>query len=188
LRAKKDKGLIEQAKELSEVREALSALGGGGDDDEKPWYEKALSLAEPIAGRIMSGLGDAGPMMQQPMRMPQQAAPRRRRVVHARPQTIATPQQLQGRAPSLPPNAIDPSEVARAVTYMESAVQAGTEPAAFAASARNLIPANILKVVETVGVDEFLAKVAQLGQDSPLRSQVGRNFSRDVAKHLLGTK
>jgi hypothetical protein len=187
LRAKKDKGLIEQAKELSEVREALSALGGGGDDDEKPWYEKALAMAEPIAGRIMSGLGDAGPMMQQPMQMPPQALQRRRRVVHARPQTMAAPPRLQRPAPVQGP-AIDAADVASAIQYMESAVQSGADPAAFAASARNLIPSNILQLVASVGIDEFLAKVAQLSQDSPLRSQVGRNFARDVAKQLLGAK
>lgn len=189
LRAKKDKGLIEQAKELSEVKDALSTLGGGGDDDEKPWYEKALAMAEPIAGRIMSGLGDAGPMMQQPMQMSPQALPRRRRVVHARPQTMATPQQMQRPVPApVQGHAIDAADVASAIQYMESAVQSGADPAAFAASARNLIPSNILQLVDSVGIDEFLAKVAKLSQDSPLRSQVGRNFARDVAKHLLGAK
>lgn len=76
-------------------------------------------------------------------------------------------------------------EVKAAIGFMESAFQAGTTAATFASSAKAMIPQNILKYMEKVGVDTFLNEVAILEQSSPLRNQAGRTYMREVAKYLL---
>jgi hypothetical protein len=79
----------------------------------------------------------------------------------------------------------DPSEVKMAITFMESAFTAGTTSSDFASSAKSMIPQNILKYIESVGVDTFLNEVAVLESGSPLRNQAGRTYMREVAKFLL---
>jgi hypothetical protein len=76
-------------------------------------------------------------------------------------------------------------EVKTAIRFMEAAFTAGTDSATFANSAKAMIPQNILKYMETVGVDTFLNEVAVLEQGSPLRNQAGRTYMREVAKFLL---
>ena len=48
-----------------------------------------------------------------------------------------------------------------------------------------MIPNDIIKYMETVGVDTFLNEVAVLEAGSPLRNQAGRTYMREVAKFLL---
>jgi hypothetical protein len=79
----------------------------------------------------------------------------------------------------------DPSDVKMAINFMESAFTAGTSAADFAASAKSMIPQNIIKYMESVGVDTFLNEVAVLEQGSVLRNQTGRTYMREVAKFLL---
>jgi hypothetical protein len=79
----------------------------------------------------------------------------------------------------------DPEDVQRAITFMESAFTAGTTSQAFAASAKSLIPQDILKYMETVGIDTFLNEVAILEQGSPLRNAAGRTYMKEVGKFLL---
>ena len=55
----------------------------------------------------------------------------------------------------------------------------------FANSAKSMIPQNIIKYMESVGVDNFLNEVAVLEQGSPLRNQAGRLYMKEVAKFLL---
>jgi hypothetical protein len=78
-----------------------------------------------------------------------------------------------------------PGEVKIAISFMESAFQAGTEAPVFAQGARSMIPGAILEYMEAVGIDKFLNETAVLDQNSPLRNQAGRTFMRDVAKFLL---
>jgi hypothetical protein len=77
------------------------------------------------------------------------------------------------------------SDVKAAIGFMESAFQAGTTAETFALSAKAMIPQDILKYMEAVGVDTFLNEVAVLEQGSPLRNQTGRTYMREVAKYLL---
>ena len=79
----------------------------------------------------------------------------------------------------------DPSDVKMAINFMESAFTAGTTSKDFASSAKSMIPQNILKYIESVGVDTFLNEVAVLEQGSPLRNQAGRLYMKEVAKFLL---
>jgi hypothetical protein len=78
-----------------------------------------------------------------------------------------------------------PDEVKVAITFMESAFTAGTDAATFASSARAMIPQDILKYMESVGVDTFLSEVAVLEQGSPLRNQAARAYMQEVGKYLL---
>lgn len=84
-----------------------------------------------------------------------------------------------------PPRPPDAKEVSLAIRFMESALSNGTDPAAFAQTARSMIPADILRYIAAVGVDEFLNGVARLEPGSPLTTQNGRNFARAVGKVLL---
>jgi len=79
----------------------------------------------------------------------------------------------------------DAGDVKIAVQFMESAINNNTDPAAFGATARSLIPGDILAYIRHVGIDEFLNKVARLETGSPLTTQRGRNFARSVGKFLL---
>ena len=53
------------------------------------------------------------------------------------------------------------------------------------ASARNLVPAAILGLLKSRGVDHFLNNVAQLEDNSPLATVEGRMYVRQIAKFLL---
>jgi hypothetical protein len=79
-----------------------------------------------------------------------------------------------------PPKA---SEVRAALAFMENAIRSNADPAMFGATARNLIPSEILAYMQQVGVDEFL-NGAKLEIGSPLTTQAGRNFARKVFRYL----
>ncbi|MBT8452997.1 MAG: keratin [Deltaproteobacteria bacterium] len=98
-------------------------------------------------------------------------------------QMVPDEAQAEGQEP--PPRPPDKDEVAIAINFMEGAIRNNTEPAQFAATARNLIPGDILRFIAKVGVDQFLNTVANLEPGSPLTTQTGRNFARAVGKHLL---
>jgi hypothetical protein len=80
---------------------------------------------------------------------------------------------------------VDPKDVEKAVMFIEAALRNGTPPEIFAASARNMMPAEILSYIKTRGVDHFLNNVAKLEDSSPLATVVGRQYVRQVAKFLL---
>lgn len=79
-----------------------------------------------------------------------------------------------------PPSA---TEMKAAIAFMENAIRSNADPAVFGATARNLIPGEVLGYMQQVGIDDFLNK-ARLDSGSPLTSQVGRNFARKVFKFL----
>jgi hypothetical protein len=79
-----------------------------------------------------------------------------------------------------PPKA---SEVRAALAFMENAIRSNADPAMFGATARNLIPSEILAYMQQVGIDEFLNN-AKLEIGSPLTTQAGRNFARKVFRYL----
>lgn len=88
--------------------------------------------------------------------------------------------------PAAPPmRAPAPADVRIAVQFMEGAINNNTSPEAFGATAKSLIPGDILNYIRHVGIDEFLNKVAKLETGSPLTTQRGRTFARAVAKFLL---
>ena len=199
LRSKKDRTIVEQMKELASVREAFDMFGGGSDDDEPKSAigqiaERFTPLIEGIAARIAepptppapAPTPGLAPPQGQLYRMPDGS------IVNANGQPVAGPNgQPLRQAPPAPPipsaPSIDPSTIAMAVQYLESAVNARTTPEQFAQSARSMVPAGILEAIREMGIDEFLTKVAKVPASSPLRStQEGRNFIREVGAQLLG--
>ncbi len=92
--------------------------------------------------------------------------------------------------PPAPPEApipyIDPDTVKIATTFMLNGLQNDIDPATFAESARAHVPKEIVGALNTMNLDDFLSKVAQLDATSPLRTQRGRNWLRKVHKHLMG--
>ena len=83
-----------------------------------------------------------------------------------------------GRAP-------DAGEMKIAVSFMEAALRNGTTPEQFGATARNMVPSDILDYLHGVGIEQFLDG-AKLESGSPLTTMRGRQFVRAVAKFLSG--
>ena len=79
-----------------------------------------------------------------------------------------------------------PAQIKIAVTFAEGAYQNGTPPEVFAQTARNSVPGDLLDHISEVGVDTFLNEEANLEHGSPLRTQAGRNYMRQVAEFLVG--
>jgi hypothetical protein len=305
LRERKDKTPSEQLKELAGIKENLDALTGGGDDADKPWYEKAADALTPVAMRVAERFApddaddgdddiDTGAQQQQAqavvhppigrvVRNPEDGQlyihrgsgnyegpytdeqiqklravtrhraleqNKRRQQVNQRRQQVPT--QAGAAAPEAandetapPGDAIDaalaemeqpadaaappapaqprqiaqgsqlarpnprqrqmvrgpqpaqpvalprlkgkpptPEEVKIAVEYLENAVGRGAKADEVARAAKALIPGRTLTYIKSVGVDNFLKSVADSKPGSPLTTQLGRTFVRQVATFL----
>lgn len=202
LRSKKDKSLPEQASEIVAMQEALTSLGIGGNKDDDD--EKGKSMIERLASRVLDNpeaIGDLvgrarGAMEPSPEQLAAAQAQEQQQLAAAQAQAMAAQPKRRLRkkrpaeeksgpsAPKLPK--LNPMEVEMAITFIESAISNGkTTPEDFAASARSAIPADILGYIEKVGVDAFIQNNVELAKDSPLRTQKGRTFIREVARILL---
>jgi hypothetical protein len=83
--------------------------------------------------------------------------------------------------PGRPPKA---EELAIAISFMENAIRGGAPAESFGATARNLVPADVLAyIMQFETIDAFLNQV-KLTPGSPLTSVVGRRFARAVHKYL----
>jgi hypothetical protein len=204
LRGRKDMTPVQQMQGLVEIKNAMeSVMPSAAEEVPKAGWERALdammgsSLLEGVAERIASG---------PPGEQQQQQAPTEQMVQIRRPdgQVVSVPasyvaqaqaaaaarQQASGMAEGPPQNqepelSVDPGDVTKAVMFIEAAIRNGTAPEIFAASARNMIPADILAYIKGKGVDHFLNNVAKLEDGSPLSTVVGRTYVRKVAKFLL---
>jgi len=201
LRAKKEKTLVEQAKDLREIKEALSV-----DDDEKD---------PSISGKIMDVIGNpatmefaqglisrakGGPPAQQAVQMPR---PMQHPRAQVRPQIVKDPnsgqafiqrgnqlQPVRRRGPVTEDGTemphVDPDSVRNAISVLEAAFSNGTEPELVAQSAKSMMPPELIAAIRDHGVDAFLAKIARIPAESPLSAQDGRNWVRKVGKALVG--
>jgi hypothetical protein len=104
-----------------------------------------------------------------------------RQLTPARPHVAqpAAPKAKAGR----PPNA---AEVKLAVEFLESAFSNGKKPEDIARTATAVMPGPVLRYLKAGGVDTILANVANFKGGSPLTTQLGRKFVRDIAKHIGG--
>jgi hypothetical protein len=207
LRAKKDKSIADQAMELAGIQESLGNVFGNKDDGEpEKWYEKVASVVMDNPDTIKNLVGVTPPQQALPPapqeNLPPPGQPYQKEGdpegVYMRDQTGAerrlSEAELDGlraqheaavaaaEKESRKPNA---QETKIAVTFIENAIRNGTDPQVFAESAKSVIPADLLRYLESEGVDSFLSDVAQLESSSPLRSQNGRNWIRKVAKYLI---
>jgi hypothetical protein len=201
LRVKKDKGLIETITEIATAKEALASLGGGDEPkEESSTIERVIngvvnsSLAQGIAERLANGPGGA-PQAQ--ARVPSSPAEIPENVrfegadgnmyIRRGNKIMALRRKTGGPVPTgqvFPP--VDPTVVAQAVQFMEGAFRNGTEPEAFAASARSLVPDSVVNALRAQGVDVFLSNVAQLDASSSLHSIAGKTWARKVVAMLVG--
>lgn len=190
LRAKKEKTLLEQVKDINTLKEAL-----GSEESESSTVERvveAVTNPETI-GAVTSIFQRAAP---QPAPPPAPARPHRAVVRNKRTGQkmvlegnqlvpVQPPGSVPGQ-PQLPP--MDPEEIQRIVGYLESACQAGTDPTLVAQSYGSYVPEGIKVAIRDLGgVDQFLTKVAKLPSSSPLlANQAGRNWVKKLGKALTG--
>lgn len=197
LRAKKDKGLAEMAKEIEATKDIL----GIGDGDEKQGIGDKVGdmLTNPEAlaaiGKIIRG---EPPPQQQAPAAPAQALPGKRSVVRHKDGkkyileadgSLTGPlTKPPGKAGPPPPPEIDPALISQMVVLLENAYSNGADPEIVARTAKPHVSDQMLTIIRDVGgVDAFLSKVAKLPGSSPLlSSQAGRNWVRKVGKSLVG--
>lgn len=130
------------------------------------------------------------------------AAPAQRRLVpagqaktHAAPQ--ATPTQAAANTPPAvaaaeaapaeapPTTPPDSKEVSMAIAYLENALGRGVKPEQVAASAAKLLPPTTVRWIREVGIDRFIQAVAAEKPTTPLATQHGRSWIRQVAQLLF---
>jgi len=215
LRAKKDKGLLEQIKEIEALKDAI-----GLDDQEKSGVDKIIDVisspaAAEFAGRIM-GAGQATVAAQAPQQqvVHVQQGPRLVqdqttgakfwqmsdgkggvRLVPAKkkPKVIPATVNPDGTqaTPEIQLPEIDAQALTNLIGYLERAYTNKMEPEIVAQSGKASVPEEILTWIrdhdteQTSGVDLFLSKVAKLPASSPLSSQAGKNWIRRVGKALI---
>lgn len=202
LKAKKDKGILEQAKEIQAIQEALGSVGG---EKGSGWERLADLVTNPdalaaILSTVRGGAGAAAAAVA-PKVAPAPVGPRIMRQadgtkvalmpsgeqipVKKRPKVIA-----QGDGTQLVIPEIEPAQLAMVVAFLESAFTGGKEPEIVAQSYQSTVPGNILAWIreheteQTSGVDLFLTQVAKLPGTSPLASMRGRNWVRALGKAL----
>ena len=213
LRAQKVKTPIEAMGELAQMKEHMEDLGLVGGDKEggetSPWERVVGAVMQsPIAQSIGQRLATAQPMnpQQQQQAQLQQAL---QQMPVGQPMTLppwaggyTVVKQADGQIVRMqtPPRKrkktakqkraaqlkLDPKEVARIVGFIETAINNRTPPEAFAASARVMLTAPVMQALKLKGVDWFLRNVAQLSENSPLATQAGINWIRQVGRILVG--
>lgn len=192
LRAKKDLSPAEQLQGLVAIKAGFDSLmPAAAEPEEQSGFVRAIEavanseVARGIASRIMAGPPAPPPPAEEMVRMRRKdgaivevpkAVVERAQAARAAGQTA----HAGGQAPAL-----NPKEVAMALSFMEQAYRNGTPPEVLAASARNMIPAAILGYLKSEGVDHFLNNVARIQDGSPLSTVDGRMYVRKVAKFLL---
>jgi len=202
LRAKKELSITDMAKQVKEVKEAF------GDDDQEDSSIGAKLIELGTSPEAWQGIS-------QVIRGPQAAAPAapaeprqieaKRRVVRlpdgkkyileADGKTMVgpLPDKKKGKpkadagepaAPQMPE--IDPAIMGRVVGFLETAFVNGQEAEVVAQGARTVVPEEILIAIRDHGVDQVMSKVAKLPSTSPLSTQAGRNWVRQLGKALVG--
>jgi uncharacterized protein (DUF2164 family) len=211
LRGRKDMTPVQQMQGLVEIKNAMeSIMPSAAEDTPKAGWERAIDavmgspLLEGVAQRIAEGppgAEDSPAMGGMPQGQPgeQMVQVRRRdgQIVTVPASYVAQAQaakaareQATGMADAPPQQqepelSIDPRDVEKAIMFIEASIRNGTPPEIFAASARNMMPTEILTYIKGKGVDHFLNNVAKLEEGSPLATVVGRTYVRKVAKFLL---
>lgn len=210
LRAKKDKTLLEQVKDIEGIKDALGMDGEG----EKTGFDKAIDLLNnPATAEFVKGVvGTKGPAAPAPAQPAAPAVPQRPQLakmpdgtrVWVHPNGQVTPAKKKPKVIPAAVNAdgsttpeivlpqVDEATMTTLIGYLERAFQAGQEPEIVAQSGRSMVPDEILAWIrdnhteQVSGVDLFMSKVAKLPGTSPLSAQAGRNWLRKLGKALVG--
>lgn len=191
-RAKKDVPIEEQMTKLLTLRDSFQSLTGSGNsadaEEEGPVWKQVVDtvinsqLAQGVAQRISGAQAlPPQPRVAVPramVRRPQPQVP-----VHAAPQAQA-PVQAQP-APSVPKVQLDLPVVTEAVKYLEIALQNEVDVVSFAQTIRSMVPASIIHSLRVDGIDGLMQHVPP---SSPIQTQAGLTFLRNLAKILSEQK
>lgn len=195
IRARKEKGPIENIQEILQLKEAFGALvPSGAEEENKSTVERIFEtvLDSDVARNISARIANAPPAPggmepQQQQYTPEQIAMLQRRAMMERAALIKkkrAEKAAQDATPKGKAAKLNKGEVGIAVQFVEAAYSNGTDPATLASTARNLVPADILNYIKSEGVDTFLDN-AGVPESSSLATPGGRNYLRKVAKLLL---
>ncbi len=185
-REKKSESLEDNIIKMAQIKEALGAFGGDGDTEAKgtieKLFDKASPLLEAVAARVMT--------QQQPDQQMAMAHAQAQAQAHAqaqRQQALAQRSQVAAKVKKKKKTAIkvDPTNVALAVEFLESAYRSGAEPARVAQSIVSVTPADVVAKIREIGIDSFLDEFTSVNPNSPIGTLAGRNFLRNVAKILI---
>lgn len=196
LRAKKEKSLPEQIKEIEAVKDLI-----GSDDGEKSTVDKIMEVLPGTLEAAKSYFKPDPPAQQQqqatsggtggaitPKRKVFQTPDGQRWMLDGKgnllPVVKKKPEPKVNEETGMPE--IDPERVKTITEYLERAFSNNTDPEVLAQSSRSMVPEEILAAIRDHGVDPFLSKVAKLPSTSPLMNQAGKNWVRKVAKALVG--
>jgi hypothetical protein len=199
LRSKKDKSVVEMAKDLQAVKDAL-----GSDED-----EKSGGFADKIGDLITNpeGLQAAGAAISHIFRgnkaatgtpaQAQQAKPPpqyKKQVVkgpdgniyQVQPTGHLVPFRKKTKEEGLDLPQIAPEHVTIAVNLLQNAFDRGADPVEVASGNKALVPQDIIVAIRDHGIDVFMTKIAKIPPNSSLSSQEARNWLRKLAAALVG--
>jgi hypothetical protein len=208
LREKKEKGLVEQIKDLEVVKEALGVDKEDGASTADKVIAAIPAAVESIGGIIQSRMSQQAATQAQAQAQVQAQArvakPQPRVVVSQKtgeryiqtgnkiepvkpkPRLVTTDAGEQIEVPQ-----IAPTVITAIIAQLEAAFGRSEEPAIVAQTGKAQIPPDILAWIrqhhtdQVSGVDLFMTKVAKLPGSSPLATQAGRNWLRRVALALI---
>ncbi len=192
LRARKDKGIVEIAKELKTVKEAL---GEDDDGETSAWGRIAEVATNPEAWQAAASVFRQQPAVAPPP--PPAPSPKRsvvkkdgkKFILEADGKTLTpVPEKKKIEAapsePQMPE--VDPAQMQQIVSLLEIAFTNGQEPEIIAQGARSRVPEEVLVAIRDHGVDQVMSRMAKLSGTSPLSTQAGRNWLRRVGAALVG--
>ncbi len=210
--AKDEKDILSQLKKVKELKEMIS---GDEDGKESSTLSEIAQMVPSViegVGAIMNNRGgpaaaaqaqahaQAAAITAKPQRFaPGQMVqdPRTGQIMKVGPDGVLRPARKKpreittedGRQVAAP--AVDPESAKKLVAYLEAAFNGNTEPAVVVRSAGAVIPADIIQWIrdndteQTSGVDLFMRRVVNLPSNSPLASQAGRKWLRDLGRALI---
>lgn len=208
--AKDEKDVLSQLKKMKELQEAF-----GGDEKDSSTFDKVAEVMPALVegvGTIIGNVRGQAAAAAAPGAQPRIAAvasPKgaghapgiyrdntgqlvkvgadgQPRPVTRKPKAITTDDGREVPAPTL-----DPDTAKKLVAYLESAYNGGTDPAVVVRSATAVIPPDIIQWIrnndtdQVSGVDLFMRRVVNLSSSSPLSSQAGRKWLRELGKALI---
>lgn len=189
LRGKKEKSPTDQILEFAQLKDALDTLQGNEDKEPQSTAEKIFDKVSPLLEAVGQRVMAPQQAAQQPVNPAVMQAMMQQAVQQPQvPKVLKKKPKLPTMGQSAAPTPIVIEELATAVNLIEGAINNGQDPQAFASTIQSLVPGNIIHAIKSVGgFEKFLVDRVQLGVNSPILSQQGRNFIRKVEKILLGT-
>ncbi len=203
LRDKKDLSPLEMAKQYATIKEAFAGDEEGGGGIGEKIAEAAMN---PETWQGLASIFGKGQQPQQPQAPAQPAQEQKRqmvRLVEGNEYGLAPGRYIRelngaltGPLPEKKQKAVAPGEIVmpevdpdtmkQIVGVLEVSFTNGQEAAVVAQGFRSRVPEPLLVAIRDHGVDQVMAKMAKLSGTSPLSTQAGRNWLRELGKELVG--